>query len=1292
MKRLLSLSIVLLATLVSGMKAWAGDVTYSPVLDVNFRTATGNTSWQTVKNAADDGNSNFELNLTNGFFALQKYTVADLQDATKLVLTLTVGNRSGVDAVRVWAFADNTWTAASGIDDIVPLVTAQTGIEPRGTGTANTPLVTGAKVANSSPAKATFTISGTALATIKANATADGTFTLLLTNNDLTNSNNNRSYLSNNTANDEANRPTLVATVETPSVKNITTGVTYTTLTDAFNAAVSAGTDAELEVYDDQTLTGRLTWNKGTTLTITPKKDITIKGHRNGMWFLANVNNGRLNIGSSDYAITLDGQGNTFEYDVTKYENSATIALTNVVFQNFNLNNVGHLVGSKANEGQIILDRVTFKNCSNPAAAFIDKERVTNDRVVLKGYLNQEGCTGTTIYAASETKSSGTTGRIKVDDTAFTANSPITINWPGTKADGIVVAIGTSVNNAAVFRLTDSEWALERKSNGDLVMAKPVEPTAQIGTTGYADLAAALAAVQDGETITLLADQEVSSRINVKNQSITIDGQNQYAIRRATSYTNGLLFLTQKPDEEMTTALTLKGLVLDGSSVETSAALIEAGNNGTTTLQDVVVKNVVTTQNAVIVNKGGGKLIVNGVSFIDCTAAKADIFEGNNVTLSGANAIGSIYVEKQLVLNVADGTAVEAPIALLTDDNRQCGLIVAGTDASLFTSESFRLSQQVDGIYAMPLSVAGTYTHPGLLHTAADIARVKANLAVEPFKSAYAQLESTSAAAAAGAAETLKRMDQANWADTYEDYGNFSHAAKDAQLAYQLALRYQLKGSTAAATAAVNILNDWAQNCKGVLRIAGKNYTNNIPDPNEYLLCIQAYQFANAAELLRDYTGWQAADFQKFQNWMRSTFADLAWQFLENHHGNENALHYWLNWDLAALTAMYSVGVLCDDKTLVDYALNYVNNGTGTGNKANAIVATADDPDSDETLAQCQESGRDQGHATLDVTLLGAFCQMAQSQGTDLFTPYKALEMAEYVAKYNLKNDLDAFAYADADLPFSAYTTSEVSHTAISAEARGTVRPSYELFNAYAVSNGKAATYVRQMSEWARRQSAYGEAAGTSTDELGYGTLMFMSADVDDYSYTLNVSAAGAATLVLPFEAAIPEGVEAYTIEVQGEKAVGTALENTIPANTPVIVKAEEGTYTFAGTTIWQRSEATDGALTGVFSKTIVPEGAYILTLSNDELAFRKVDGTTNTVGANRAYLTAEAAGIKVLSIDFDGTATGIGEVEGSPSMERTSSSAKLKAETVYDLSGRRIDNSQMKKGLYIVGGRKVVK
>ena len=147
------------ALLLCGLTAFADDVTYSPVQDVNFRTKAGNTEWQAVKDAAVEGNTDFELTYAAGFFSLQQYTVADLQNATKLVLTLTVGSKNGVDAVEVWAFDKTDWTAETGIDDLVGKVQASVGIAPRATeGTANTPLAKGKKVADSNPAQATFTI------------------------------------------------------------------------------------------------------------------------------------------------------------------------------------------------------------------------------------------------------------------------------------------------------------------------------------------------------------------------------------------------------------------------------------------------------------------------------------------------------------------------------------------------------------------------------------------------------------------------------------------------------------------------------------------------------------------------------------------------------------------------------------------------------------------------------------------------------------------------------------------------------------------------------------------------------------------------------------------------------------------------------------------------------------------------------------------------------------------------------------------------------------------------------
>ena len=464
-----------LLLMVGAAPTLAEETTYAPTLDVSFRTNSGNTDWNSgfPKSAADDGNTDFELTYTAGLFALQKYTVPNLQKVTKLVLTLTVGSKSGVDAVRVWSFPNTTWTTSSDIDDIVPTVTTVLGIAPRDTeGTANTPLVTGSKVTESDPAKATFTIQGDALATIKANAAEDGTFTLLLTNNDLKNSDNKRSYLSNNSANDVANCPSLVATYSESAVYNKTTHNTYDGLNAAFSALTAA--DTELEVYGNQVLTARCTWGNANTLTITPMKDITITGPVNAMWFLTNVDGATLKIGSATNKITFDGQNNTMGYDVTKGENSSTLSLTNVTFKDFNLNSEGHLVGSKESQDvKLVLDKVTINNCSNPSDAYIYKLRVKNDFLELKGYLNQESSTGTTIYSKGETKEEGTTGRIKINDNSFTANADISVNFAGvTNGDGVVVVIGTAESNASKFKLTSADgYSLVRKSNGDLFMS-----------------------------------------------------------------------------------------------------------------------------------------------------------------------------------------------------------------------------------------------------------------------------------------------------------------------------------------------------------------------------------------------------------------------------------------------------------------------------------------------------------------------------------------------------------------------------------------------------------------------------------------------------------------------------------------------------------------------------------------------------------------------------------------------------------------------------------------------------
>lgn len=185
-------------------------------------------------------------------------------------------------------------------------------------------------------------------------------------------------------------------------------------------------------------------------------------------------------------------------------------------------------------------------------------------------------------------------------------------------------------------------------------------------------------------------------------------------------------------------------------------------------------------------------------------------------------------------------------------------------------------------------------------------------------------------------------------------------------------------------------------------------------------------------------------------------------------------------------------------------------------------------------------------------------------------------------------------------------------------------------------------------------------------------------------TYNLSVTEAGAATLVLPYETEIPEGVKAYTLAyASGNKAVATELTGVIPANTPVLVNAEKGDYTFKATAklTTKADKPVSGSLNGVWSEEIVPVGSYVLQNQSGTVAFYRVDAADFKVKANQAYLYApEAAGAKMLNIDFGGDATAINGVEAEASNANTQ---------VYTIDGKKANRNNLAKGqVYVTKGK----
>lgn len=266
---------------------------------------------------------------------------------------------------------------------------------------------------------------------------------------------------------------------------------------------------------------------------------------------------------------------------------------------------------------------------------------------------------------------------------------------------------------------------------------------------------------------------------------------------------------------------------------------------------------------------------------------------------------------------------------------------------------------------------ATAFEHPGLLHSDADFERVssKVDAEAEPWYTGWAKLTANANKTyIASPQETVIRG-----LDADAGPENYADLFTDIAAAYALAIRWRVEGDSSYADAAVKIVDDWSSTLKNLTGTADKSLAAGI----------YGYQLANIAEVLRSYSGWDKLD--ATISMLENVFYPLNHDFLLNHNGAEID-HYWANWDLCNIAAVQAIGILSDNTTMYKEAVDYYKNGRGNGQIEKAIWKLYDDPDAvGKQLGQCQESGRDQGHAMLNFALHGVIGKQSWSQGDDLF-------------------------------------------------------------------------------------------------------------------------------------------------------------------------------------------------------------------------------------------------------------------------------------------------------------------
>ena len=171
-------------------------------------------------------------------------------------------------------------------------------------------------------------------------------------------------------------------------------------------------------------------------------------------------------------------------------------------------------------------------------------------------------------------------------------------------------------------------------------------------------------------------------------------------------------------------------------------------------------------------------------------------------------------------------------------------------------------------------------------------------------------------------------------------------------------------------------------------------------------------------------------------------------------------------------------------------------------------------------------------------------------------------------------------------------------------------------------------------------------------------------------------------TLFTPVALSVPaEGVEAFTGTINGDYLHLNPVSGTIPAGTAVVLK-----YTDAVKTAGSLSFATAADVASISGNVLAGQANTIAasgitnpyTLQNPAtgIGFYPYNGTN--LNGFKAYMTTGTTTVRGFLFEEDGTTTSIDTLE----------TVTPNAQTIYDLSGRRVSKAQ--KGLYIVNGKKV--
>lgn len=167
------------------------------------------------------------------------------------------------------------------------------------------------------------------------------------------------------------------------------------------------------------------------------------------------------------------------------------------------------------------------------------------------------------------------------------------------------------------------------------------------------------------------------------------------------------------------------------------------------------------------------------------------------------------------------------------------------------------------------------------------------------------------------------------------------------------------------------------------------------------------------------------------------------------------------NWGAIVNRLRMACGIFLDDKQLYQSSIDYFLYANDNGALPKYVGETG----------QCQETGRDQGHAQLGLGALCETCEMAWAQGDDLWGALdnRMMKGIEYTAKYNLGYEVPFKTWTDCTGLYNDWTEPGEM-------GRGRIRCIYELpYNHYVKRKGLKMPYTKKVLDLQKKAEKRGE-------------------------------------------------------------------------------------------------------------------------------------------------------------------------------------------------------------------------